>query len=181
MNHVLKVCVRLVAPVVGVALLAGCSPNTPGKAEPAPAVSGTPSSSAASTVFGDLKSCDLLNEALAGQSFPAGEPDRAGGPNSCAAQKAGYGTAGLALHSGLGLKDFTSDPSKIHDGDVNGRPAAQLRDIVGSKGGCAVAVAVGDKNRAFVNVVLSAGSTDEACDFAMSVAKKVEPFLPKGN
>lgn len=161
--------------------LAACSPTTPGTPEPVSS-SGAASSSNSPSVFGDLKACALMDKALTDQGFAASQPERAGGSNSCSAQKSGYGQVGLSLHDGLGIKDFPNfDPKKMFDGDVNGRKAVQIRDGVRGEGDCMIAMAVGDKNRAFVNAALNTGSTDEACDFAMSVAKKIEPSLPKGN
>ncbi|WP_370947789.1 DUF3558 family protein [Amycolatopsis sp. cg5] len=184
MTSLLKVRVRLAIVVMAGAALTACSTQTPGTADPVATNSPSPSSSQVSNVFGDLKACELLDKAMASssnQGFSPSTPEKAGGSNSCETEKSGYGEIGLSLHTGLGIKDLKEDPAKVHDGDVNGRPAVQIRDGIGAKGNCEIGMAVGEKNRAYMAAVLNTGSTDEACDFAMSVAKKVEPFLPKGN
>lgn len=178
--NLLKTYIRSGALVVSAFVVVGCSPTTSGV--PQPASSSSVATSAVSSVFGTLKACDLVDKAMDGQGFSPSKPERAGGSNSCSSEKSGYGQAGLTLNEGVGIKDFPNlDPAKIFDGEVNGRPAAKITDGVRDHGDCMVAMAVGDKNRVFVNVALNTGSTDEACDFAMAVAKKVEPSLPKGN
>ncbi|MFD8495009.1 DUF3558 family protein [Amycolatopsis sp. NPDC059657] len=181
----LKFCTTLVVLAAACSMLAGCSPTTSGTPEPTPspgAGSGSKSPTATQGVFGDLKACDLLDKGMESRGFTPSKPDQAGGPNSCFSEKSGYGEVSLSLHSGLGIKDFPAlDQSKIFDGDLNGRPAAEIHDGVRAEGDCMIAMAVGEKNRAIVNGALNTGTTAEACDFAKSIAKKIEPSLPKGN
>jgi hypothetical protein len=166
-------------------ILAACSGQSDGTALPTSPSSENSklpnSSSHQGNVFGGLKACDVLDKALEGQGFEAAVVDKAGGDNGCDTKKARFGSVGLNLHHNQSIDDFNADPSKIHDGKVNNRSAVQIRELLGSSGDCAVAFEVTETSRAFIAASLSTGTTDEACEFATEVAKKVEPQLPKGN
>jgi hypothetical protein len=152
-------------------------PSTSSPGISVPATSSGPSAN----IFGDLQACDVLDEALRGQGFAPAVVDKAGGDNGCDTSKPAFGGASLNLHPDLGIDDLNADPSKQYPGKINGRRSIQARDVVGSEGGCSIAMEVTNTSRAFLVVVLATGTTNEACAFATEVAKKVEPQLPKGN
>jgi hypothetical protein len=176
---------RLVALAAPVALiLSGCSDESGGTAIPTSTVStndGTKPTVSSQRVFGNLSACDILDKALEGQGFKPAVVDKAGGENGCDTNKPQFGSVGLSLQPGLGIDDLNADPSKIHEGEINDRPAMQIRNPIRSEGDCGVAIEVKQDSRALLAIALSTGTTNEACAFATEVAKKVEPQLPKGN
>lgn len=165
------------------ALLAGCTEKNGGTASPTSDNTTPPSSSstAPTNIFGAMKSCDVLDKAVEGQGFAPGSVDKVGGNNGCVTTKSQFGTIGVHLQPDQGIDNTNSDPSKVHDGTVNGRKSAEIRNGVSSKGDCAIMIEVTKTSRAFVIAALSTGTTEEACAFVYDVAKKVEPQLPKGN
>ena len=164
---------------IGLAVLSGCT-SEQGNAVP---VSTSPSTttSSARNVFTDLKACDVLNRSLDGMGFSPGVISTTGGDNGCSSDKSGYGALTLTLQPDLSINDLNGDPSAMHKGEINGRPAIQHRNGVRAEGDCAIAIEVTTTSRALVNTSLTTGTTDEACTFIESIAKKVEPQLPKGN
>ena len=163
----------------------GCTTERGGVAMPSKSGSQstplTTPASAASDVFGALKACNILDKALEGQGFPAAAINKAGGDNGCQTSKAGYGAVSLDLHPDLGIDDLNADKIKQFPGEVNGRRSIQIRDGVGSRGNCDIALQVTKTSRAITGTTLTTGTTDEACAFIYDVAKKVEPQLPAGN
>ncbi|HEV7975541.1 DUF3558 domain-containing protein [Amycolatopsis sp.] len=164
---------------------AGCTNERGGVAMPSDSASSSATSttpgSAPADVFGSLKACNVLDKALEGQGFPAAVIDRAGGDNGCDTLKSGFGTMSLDLHPNLGIDDLNAAKSKQFPGEVNDRRSIQVRDGIGSRGNCDIALEVTKTSRAIVGVTLTTGTTEEACAFVYSIAKKVEPQLPKGN
>jgi hypothetical protein len=173
--------------IVAVALatlvtITGCSNQTVGKPSPtAPSAASTNSNSAPANVFGGLGACDVLNKALKGRGFTPAVVNTAGGDNGCGAEKDHDASAGLTLQPDMGIQNLNADPSKIHDGTLNGRLIAQIKNGVRSKGDCAIAIEVTKTSRAMVVITLSTGTTEEACALVYSIAEKVEPQLHKGN
>jgi uncharacterized protein DUF3558 len=165
------------------ALAAGCTDKNGGTASPTENSTTPPASSSTATtnVFGDMKSCDVLDKAVEGQGFSPGSVDKVGGDNGCVTTKSQFGTIGVHLQPGQSIDNTNSDPSKVHDGTVNGRKSVEIQNGVSSRGDCAIMIEVTKTSRAFVIAALSTGTTDEACAFVYDVAKKVEPQLPKGN
>jgi hypothetical protein len=87
----------------------------------------------------------------------------------------------LALQNGQTIDQNIADPSKAFGGDLNGRPAIQVREGIGAKGDCMVKMEVKPNSRALVIINLRTGTTDEACRVSNDVATKIEPLLPKSN
>lgn len=164
----------LACAVTGVGVLGGCSAAEPGTASPSPNVTAPPDP------LGGLQACAVLDKALAGQGFGPGRIDKAGGDNGCGAEKPQFASVGLVLDDQQGVDQVHADPSKIHEGEVNNRPARLVREGLGGEGDCAIALEVSPTARAYANVKLSTGSTDEACEFIQTVAEGIEPQLPKG-
>jgi hypothetical protein len=171
--------------IVAVAVvLSGCSDERGGTPLPAltnshssgPAESNSPSQE----VFGELKACEVLDKALDSQGFPPAVVDQAGGDNGCDTSKPRVASVALSLQPDLGIQDTNADPTKIYEGKVNGRPAVQIREPLGSTGGCGIMIKVTENSRAHVTAAYN-GTTDKACQFITEVAEKVEPQLPKGN
>jgi hypothetical protein len=165
-------------------VLPGCSDEIGGTPLPMPtnSISSGPTASSSTTegVFGNLDACEVLDKALNGQSFPSAVVDKAGGDNGCDTSKSRVASVALSLQPDLGIQDTNADPAKIHVGKINNRPAVQIREPLGSTGGCGIMIEVTGNSRAHVTAAFN-GTTDEACAFATEVAKKVEPQLPKGN
>jgi hypothetical protein len=171
--------------VIAVAVvLSGCSDESGGTPLPVPtnSISSGPkgSSSTSEGVFGDLDACEVLDKALNGQSFPPAIVDKAGGDNGCDTSKPRVASVALSLQPDLGIQETNADPAKIHVGKINNRPAVQVREPLGSTGGCGIMIEVTENSRAHVTAAFN-GTTEEACQFITDVAKKVEPQLPKGN
>lgn len=163
-------------------LLVGCSTGQEGQPQPAP-TSAPVSSAGADTdpaqKFGDLDSCVLLDKALAGQGFSAGEADNVGSANGCSASKVGSATS-LNLDDKQGVDDLKVDPAKAHAGKINGRRIRQVQEIDGSEATCLVLLEVAATARAMVSVTLGTqGGTEQACQDAFSLAEAVEPQLPQ--
>jgi hypothetical protein len=173
------------AGTVAAIAMSGCSSESGGTPTPITQDQNpnkSPSSTAASGgVFGDLEACNVLDKALDGQGFEAAVVDKAGGDNGCDAEKYMFATVSLDLQPNIGIDELNADPSNLYEGQVNGRSSMQIREGLGSEGNCDIALEVAEDSRAMTGVSLATGSTDEACDFILEVAKKVEPQLPKGN
>jgi hypothetical protein len=165
--------------VITLTALTGCA-GEQGNAVPA-STSPNVSTPSANNVFADLKSCDVLDKSLEGLGFSQGVINTAGGDNGCSSNKSEYGALTLTLQPELSIKDLNGDQKEMHSGEINGRPAIQHRNGIRSKGDCAIAIEVTKTSRALVSAALTTGTTDEACTFIESIAKKVEPQLPKGN
>ncbi|UJW28689.1 DUF3558 domain-containing protein [Saccharothrix sp. AJ9571] len=162
-------------------VLAGCSSEQGGQAQPVLTPPEVPASSevaASPQGFGDLKACAVLDTALQGRGFPPGEADNIGSTNGCGASKFGSATS-LNLDDRQGVDDLDADPGKVHDGKINGRRIRQVQEIDGDEATCLILLEVTAKSRAMVSVTLGTqGSTDQACKDVFSVAQAAEPQLP---
>ncbi|MFI6024586.1 DUF3558 family protein [Amycolatopsis magusensis] len=169
---------------IALLVLSGCSESREGNPRPVPSVesSGSVESPAPGTdvgVFGDTKACDLLNQALQGQGYNAGEVSNSGSLNGCQASKSGIAVR-LDLDDQQGVDELRGDPSQMYEGDVNGRRAKQLKRPSSPGAGCYVAMEVGAKARAMVLAGFGTNpSVDEACVEAEKLAAAVEPQLPR--
>lgn len=172
----------LLSAVALVVPLTACSNTSAGTPQPAlSTVLTTGKSSGPSSVFGSLKACPVLDKALEGQGFTAGEVDTVGGDNGCKADKVHSTSVGFVLQPTTGIGDLNADPSKIHDGNINSHQAVEVRDALGSKGDCMIIIKVTETARASIVISLTGGTTQEACDVANGIAHKVEPQLPAAN
>jgi hypothetical protein len=167
-------------------IISACSSTVGGEATPNPTTGGSVGSTAPSTSastanpFEGMKPCALLDQVLAGQGYPAAHPSTADAKQSCASDKPGDSTVGLALQNGQLFDQNISNPGKAVTGSVNDRPAVQEREPIGAAGQCSVTMEVKPGSRALVS--LSGGkTTDEACDRINAIATKLEPLLPKNN
>ena len=171
--------------VVGVITLAltACSTSVGGQATPVPTAPGTSSAAppaGTGNPFAGMNPCTVLDQAAAGQGYPAAHPSTADSNRSCASDKPGDSTVGVALQNGQRFDQNISNPSKAVTGDVNGRPAIQEREPIGAVGQCSITMEVKPSSRALVS--LSGGkTTDEACQLVNAIATKLEPLLPKNN
>jgi hypothetical protein len=167
--------------VIGVTAGA-CDGSVGGQATPDPTISAnssaaSPSNSGAVNPFAGMNPCNVLDQALAGQGYPASVPTTADSKRSCATNKRTTGTDGIDV--ALSLQDGQAvDPGV---GDVNGRHAIQERDRLGGTGSCDVQMEVKPNSRALVLITLRTGSTDEACAVSNDVSPRIEPLLPKNN
>ncbi|HEY0689598.1 MAG TPA: hypothetical protein VGD71_11185, partial [Kribbella sp.] len=136
--------------IVTLPTISSCTDRSGGVASPATSVStGTTATSGSTPVnpFKDIQACLVLDNALSGQGFTQAVRDSAGGDNGCKSTKAGYGALSLALQPGLGINDLNAEKTKQHGGDVNRRPAIEVREGLGTTGGCAIAVEVTQNSR----------------------------------
>ncbi|SNR68764.1 Protein of unknown function [Haloechinothrix alba] len=132
----------------------------------------------AAEVFAGVESCDLLDDVLRGEDFPPGEESTAGGENACQSSKSEFAAVGLNLQSDYAYDELSYAPEKIFPGDVNDRPANQVREAIGAEGSCDVSLHVEPNSRAIVSVSLRESDTDEACAFVEELAERLEPMLP---
>jgi hypothetical protein len=170
--------------------LGACTSEVGGQANPSATGAATTTPGATSSTvdpdspFAGVKPCTVVDQALSGQGFPAAVPTVAYSKEGCAASKPTSGdTPGvdvaLALQPGLKYKDNVGNPSQASEGTVNGRPAVEEREPLGSPGQCAVRLPVRD-SRALV-VVTSGSDTPNSCKLVEGFAEKIEPLLPKNN
>ncbi|MEV7549602.1 DUF3558 domain-containing protein [Amycolatopsis sp. NPDC089917] len=175
-----------VVPLAAAALvLTACSSEKPGSASPAPSVPPAQTGASSSApATGDTKSidpCSLLGVAdLA--SFGTFKPPTTaneGGARSCQFDKQATSAAD-AVSLGVDIRD-TQNIDSVNDagngkttGNVNGRKAV----LAPRPGGCLMALELGPSAR--VDVLVAAGETKQACEFAEKIADIVEPKLPKG-
>ncbi|SNR28898.1 hypothetical protein SAMN06265360_101278 [Haloechinothrix alba] len=123
----------------------------------------------------------LLDDILAAEDFPPGEASTAGVDNNCQASKQGTGTAGVNLQAGYVHDELSAhDPVRIFPGEVNDRPAVQIRAGVGAKVSCDISMEVEPESRATVGATMRHGDTDDACGFVEEPAERLEPLLPEG-
>jgi hypothetical protein len=170
--------------IISISILSACNNTNTGNPIPAASdasSSPTTSDSTSTNIFADLKACDVLDKALEGQDFEKGAVSTIGGDNGCDANKTPYGGVALNLQPDQGIDKINADPSKIHDGTLNNRRIAQIKNGIRAKGDCAIMIEVTKTSRASMVATLTTGTTDEACTFIYSIAEKIEPQLPKGN
>ena len=163
--------------------LSACTSQVGGQATP----SATGSSTAASPTdtFASLSPCKILDQALAGQGFPAATPTVADAKESCRSSKTTVGSTpgmdvGVSLQPGRNYQDNVTNPSQASTGTVHDRPAIEEREPQHSPGQCAVRLDVKPNSRALV-LVSSSADTDTACKAVEGLAEKVEPLLPKNS
>ncbi|MEV6900749.1 DUF3558 family protein [Amycolatopsis sp. NPDC051372] len=171
----------LIGAVAVVATLSACDNTvngspTSGATTPSSPTS-APSSSNGSDPFVGMNPCSLLDQALAGQGYPASAPSTVNSEHSCDTHTS-EATVGLALESDRTINDGIANPAKAQTGDVNGRPSVLAPENIGAEGDCVVMMEVTHSARATIIVTLTSGNTDQACTSAGNVATKVEPLLP---
>ncbi|MFI6029565.1 DUF3558 family protein [Amycolatopsis magusensis] len=167
--------------LAAVALVAGgCSTEVPGEPVPQPATATLPPTRAAPAVFDDVEECSVLDQALIGQEFPASRKEKTlGGYRGCVTDKPGFGRVNLSLDE-KGVDDIAAHSKDLFDGTYNGRRLVMDKtQIGGGQGDCAIFIDVNSGARVRVGVVLSAGSTDEACVFIEEVMEAVEAHVPR--
>ncbi|UJW29417.1 DUF3558 family protein [Saccharothrix sp. AJ9571] len=171
--------------LAAVALVAGgCSAEDPGEPAPQPTThSATVTLSqtrAAPDVFDDVEECSVLDQALTGQEFPASRKEKTlGGYRGCVTDKPGFGRVNLSLDE-KGVDDIAAHSKDLVDGTYNDRRLVMDKtQLGGGQGDCAIFIDVNSGARVRVGVVLSAGTTDEACGFIEEVMEAVEPHVPR--
>ena len=176
----------------GVLGLAGCSSSQAGNAIPsagAPSTGQTSSTSAAVPTSGgaansaSIEPCSLLSatDLTAYGTFTGPDKKELGGARVCMFQRQLASASDKELGVSIGVRD-KQGISSVNDVG-GGKDTAKLngRDVVRApsvNSGCTVALAVGATSR--VDVLITAGSTPEACTVAEKLAGVVEPKLPKG-
>lgn len=183
----------LLIPIVAAAalVLAGCSQQTAGSAEPggdtggntgAPTIPGgeTTGQSTDSSAPGgdsgtaDLQPCDMLTGAEQAQlQISGGAEDEVGPERLCQWTASGSHTVSVGIADELGLDDVQSSGQKTPM-KVGSHDAVQFTGGVSS---CAVALGVTGTSR--VDVISAAnGDEAKACTIAKQAAALVEPKLP---
>ncbi|QYN23374.1 hypothetical protein [Amycolatopsis sp. DSM 110486] len=144
--------------------------------------SGSASSSAPSTQsdtpLAGMSPCKTLDQALAGQGYPASTPSIADPEHGCSTDKT-QDNLGLVLQDGQSYDTNLSNPSMAQPGHVRTRRAILELEPTRQAGLCAVRIEVKPNSRALVSAALTSGNTDEACTRARNVAEAVELLLPK--
>ncbi len=145
-----------------------------------PGSTGAPTSSTSSTdPFAGLSPCTLLDQAVKGEGYPPATISSGDSRHACNVDKPPYGSVGLQLQPGQKYQEIVGDSGNARTGDVNSRPAIQVRERLGNKGACEVFMEVKPGSRAIVGINLVSRNTDEACTYAGQEATKIEPLLPK--
>jgi hypothetical protein len=174
--------------VAGALLLAGCSSEKPGTAQPAPTSVQPPSGTGAPSAPGgattaSLDPCTLLAAADLSAFGKFGEPEKVdlgGGARACrfirerATASDDTLTADVIVRDTQSLDSTTDQGGGKAQGDVKGRQAFKVPI---PPTGCTIAMAVGQSR---VDVATVSTDTDKACDVAEKTAELVEPKLPKG-
>ncbi|MEU0788887.1 DUF3558 family protein [Amycolatopsis sp. NPDC005961] len=170
-------------------VLAACTSQVGGQANPSSTVGGTDTSGTPApsgdpdNPFASMNPCSLLDQALAGQGFPAAVPTVADAKESCAANKPRAGDVSpvdlaLSLQPGRGYKNNVGNPSQASEGTVHDRAAVEEREPQHSPGQCGIWLEVKPASRALV-LVTSGSDTANACKLVEGFAEKIEPLLPK--
>ncbi|HVV13601.1 DUF3558 family protein [Amycolatopsis sp.] len=189
-----KTNVLLVASVVGVLSLAGCSNEQQGNASPATSASGSSAASGGESAqptgdaqLAELKACELLTTqeaALFNAQGPGQDQntEASGATSSChwtgRSADDSSTTAGINIRATQGVDSVNPDGGQLTAGKLNTRPAVKLVDNSG--GYCMLALGVTATSRVDVGYLI-VGATDatEACDMTNKIANIVEPKLPK--
>ncbi|WP_297546102.1 hypothetical protein [Amycolatopsis sp.] len=177
-------CLVAVAPFFLVAF-AGCTSTVSGQPNPAVVSSSATTPAPGSSVsdpFAGIDLCSLVDQAVAGQGFPAVQPNAdfvASGRRECETKKPEFGTVGIQVQVGATFDKDLPAGSTGRSGHLNGRPFIQATNILGTLDGCDIVMEVKPNSRAIVGVTLSTGTTDDACTYVGQFATKVEPLLPK--
>lgn len=169
--------------------LTACTSQVGGQANPSSATAGSdsPTTSAPSgdpdNPFASLNPCTLLDQALAGQGFPAAERTIADAKETCAANKPRSGDVNpvdvaLSLQPGRGYRNNVGNPSQASEGKVHERAAVEEREPQHSPGQCGIWLEVKPMSRAYV-LVTSGSDTANSCKLVEGFAEKIEPLLPK--
>ncbi|ATE53232.1 DUF3558 family protein [Actinosynnema pretiosum] len=180
--------IRLAAAILAAAALTACStvePGNPSAASPQGSASGSTSASkptSGSAPSDQLSSCEILTEVAAEQDLENIQ-ERTGGAASTDACNAENSkkklSLGLSIYPTLALADYKPGPtSKISDTTVGTRKAKLVKEAA-SQLDCVIAIEISPTSRADV-FAYSINSLDEACATAETLAKAVEPSLPKG-
>ncbi|WP_432848140.1 hypothetical protein ACQPXB_45255 [Amycolatopsis sp. CA-161197] len=160
-------------------ILTACDSSVGGNPSPEPSVGSSGATAPLSnTPLAGMSSCKTLDQAIAGQGFPASKPSIADLEHACDALKAGYGDIGLNLQDGQSYDSDLINPISTKTGNVGHRRAILELQTNHQSGACAVSIEIKPKSRAIVLAVLSSAGPDEACAEARKVAEAVEPLLP---
>lgn len=124
-----------------------------------------------------MNACDVLNQVLQGTGMPPGEPERYGGDNGCRSTAPQKASVSVYLIPDRKYDELNAELGKQHRGDIEGRPAIQIREGVNSEGGCDISMQVAGDSRVFVSVTND--ETDQACQLAEELATKIDPLLPE--
>ncbi|MEW2503579.1 hypothetical protein AB0878_24215 [Amycolatopsis sp. NPDC047767] len=171
--------------IVGLAALAcaltACDSSVGGNPTPASPSRSAPSSSPSSqtdTLLAGMSPCKTLDQALAGQGYPASTPSIADPEHACGTDNT-QDNLGLVLQDEQSYDANLSNPSMAQPGSVGTRRAILELEPTRQAGLCAVRIEVKPNSRALVSAALTSGNTDEACTRARAVAEAVELLLPK--
>jgi hypothetical protein len=123
----------------------------------------------------------MLDQALAGQGYPASTPDTADPEHACDTVKPGYGTLGVNLQDGQSYNSHLGDAKQTQEGHVRNRRAVLSKGILQTSAGCEVSMEVKPNSRAIVDAALSSGTLDQACTDARKLAEEVDLLLPKSS
>ncbi len=139
--------------------------------------SAAPTGTSSSDPFAGLNPCDVVDQVMAGEGFPAAAPGTVDRERSCASNKPGDATIGVALQDNAGYDQSIPNPSRTSRGHVGQRNAIIEREPIGAAGQCVITMEVKPNSRALVS--LSGNSTtDQACERVTAIAVKVEKLLP---
>ncbi|WP_158559819.1 DUF3558 family protein [Prauserella sp. PE36] len=170
-------------------LLTACSSSEPGSAElisdtsaNQPQGPGSPSMSnqdADGTTTSSLEPCTLLtkDDISSFATFEDPEETAMGGARGCdfypvRTDASDLPSIGVAVRDRQSVDNANDEGLGTSTGELNGRQVTQ----VPTRGGCIIAMAVGDRSR--VDVTVTGLDTQVSCDVAGQVAEIIEPRLP---
>src|SRR5689334_5750532 len=99
--------------------LSACDSKVEGNPQAAATTSSSaskPSGSSGDNPFTGMDPCKLLDQVMAGKGFPAATPGTVDRERSCASNKPGDATVGVALQDNAGYDQNIPDPSKAARG-----------------------------------------------------------------
>ncbi|WP_086664595.1 DUF3558 domain-containing protein [Lentzea kentuckyensis] len=173
----------LIATVIGLATLSGCT-GTAGDPKPAPTTGGgTPTSSSDSASgLKALKPCELLTQAEVTSlklEYP-GEPKKVAFSEGCDYKEAGSGGLRVGIRAQEGLKDLKLSGDKVTDAKIGKFEGKKVEGSSGSKDTCTAVIAVTESATVEIisNASLGSDDTAAACDRMSKAADLVAAKLP---
>jgi hypothetical protein len=160
-------------------LQTSCSDQQPGNPVAATNSTKPSTTSGPANVFAGLKSCEILNDAVASESgFKPGEEDNISSDNGCQTSKREFGATNLELDDKQGLAQFAQTSPSNTEIQVNGRKGLEYKH---DSLACDLALAVTTSSRMLITVQFLPSVKQDPCEFATKVATAAEPKLPKVN
>ncbi|WP_414637223.1 DUF3558 family protein [Actinophytocola sp.] len=185
---------RLAGGVAALTLaLSGCSDSQAGQAVPDPSAVGSSepglptrstsssSSPTTSSPLDDVEPCSLLPDSdRASFGLAAGERQDLGRSRGCNWLQSGVWALRIGLRASLAFKDADLRGATAHRVDIGRHEAYRVENAGGGTGGtCEVFMITSQSS--FVEVtatMVTSRDTAKACEYAVSVAKIVDPKLP---